>query len=44
MVFSGLYPVDSKDYEDLKVSLDRLKLNDSSLTYEPNTSLALFWI
>ena len=41
MVFSGLYPVDSKDYEDLKVSLDRLKLNDSSLTYEPNTSLAL---
>ena len=41
MVFSGLYPIDSKDYEDLKVSLDRLKLNDSSLTYEPNTSLAL---
>ena len=41
MVFSGLYPVSSKDYEDLKLSLDRLKLNDSSLFYEPNTSLAL---
>ena len=41
MVFSGLYPIDSKDYEDLKISLDRLKLNDSSLSYEPNTSIAL---
>ncbi len=41
MVFSGLYPVSTKDYEDLKLSLDRLKLNDSSLFYEPNTSLAL---
>ena len=41
MVFSGLYPIDSNDYEDLKVSLDRLKLNDSSLQYEANTSLAL---
>jgi GTP-binding protein LepA len=41
MVFSGLYPIESKDYEDLKVSLDRLKLNDSSLSYEPNTSIAL---
>ena len=41
MVFSGLYPVDSNDYEDLKVSLDRLKLNDSSLQYETNKSLAL---
>ena len=41
MVFSGLYPVDSKDYEDLKLSLDRLKLNDSSLYFEQNTSLAL---
>ena len=41
MVFSGLYPIDSKDYEDLKLSLDRLKLNDSSLHYESNTSLAL---
>ena len=41
MVFSGLYPIESNDYEDLKVSLDRLKLNDSSLQYEANTSLAL---
>jgi len=41
MVFSGMYPVESKDYENLKISLDRLKLNDSSLFYEPNTSTAL---
>ena len=41
MVFSGLYPIDSNDYEDLKISLDRLKLNDSSLQYEANKSLAL---
>ncbi len=41
MVFSGLYPVDSKDFEDLRVSLDKLQLNDSSLSYEPNTSAAL---
>ena len=41
MVFSGLYPVESKDFEELRVSLDKLKLNDSSLSYEPNTSLAL---
>ena len=41
MVFSGLYPIDSKDFEDLRLSLDKLKLNDSSLTYEANTSVAL---
>ncbi len=41
MVFSGLYPIDSEDYEDLRISLEKLKLNDSSLTYEPNTSTAL---
>ena len=41
MVFSGMYPIDSNDFEDLRLSLDRLKLNDSSLFYEPNTSLAL---
>ena len=41
MVFSGLYPVDSIDFEDLRLSLDKLKLNDSSLSFEPNTSTAL---
>ena len=41
MVFSGLYPIDSKDFEELRLSLDKLKLNDSSLSYEPNTSTAL---
>ena len=41
MVFSGMYPIESKDYENLRVSLERLKLNDSSLEFEPNTSLAL---
>ena len=41
MVFSGLYPIDSNDFEELRLSLDKLKLNDSSLSYEPNTSLAL---
>ena len=41
MVFSGLYPVDSQDYQDLRASLDKLKLNDSSLEFTPNTSHAL---
>ncbi len=41
MVFSGLYPVDSEDYEALKVALQKLCLNDSSLHYEPETSAAL---
>jgi GTP-binding protein LepA len=41
MVFSGLYPVDAEDYEDLKVALEKLKLNDSSFVYEPETSAAL---
>jgi GTP-binding protein LepA len=41
MVFCGLYPTDNDDYEDLKESLSRLKLNDSSITYEPETSEAL---
>ena len=41
MVFSGLYPVDSNYYEDLRTSLEKLQLNDSALTFEPNTSVAL---
>lgn len=41
MVFSGLYPVDNEDYGDLKEALEKLKLNDSSITFEPETSSAL---
>ena len=41
MVFSGLYPVDGDDYADLRDALEKLRLNDSSFTYEPETSLAL---
>ncbi|MCQ2789042.1 MAG: translation elongation factor 4 [bacterium] len=41
MVFSGLYPVDNDDYQDLKEALEKLKLNDSSITFEPETSSAL---
>lgn len=41
MVFAGLYPVEAEDYEDLKVALEKLKLNDSSFVYEPETSAAL---
>ena len=41
MVFSGLYPSDSDDYNQLRSSLDKLKLNDASLIYEPETSEAL---
>ncbi len=41
MVFSGIYPVDKDDYENLRSSIEKLTLNDSSLRYEPETSGAL---
>lgn len=41
MVFAGLYPVDSSQYEELRDALDKLRLNDASFFYEPETSAAL---
>lgn len=41
MVFAGIYPVETDQYEDLRASLEKLQLNDASLTYEPESSLAL---
>ncbi|MEE2682345.1 MAG: translation elongation factor 4 [Actinomycetota bacterium] len=41
MVFSGLYPIDGDDYPNLRDALEKLRLNDSSFTYEPETSTAL---
>ena len=45
MVFAGIYPIDSEDYEDLRTSIEKLQLNDASLTFEPESSAAPgFWI
>ncbi|WP_432705350.1 translation elongation factor 4 [Actinorhabdospora filicis] len=41
MVYSGLYPIDGSEYPDLREALDKLKLNDAALTYEPESSAAL---
>ena len=41
MVFTGLFPIDNKDYENLRDALDKLHVNDPSLTWEPETSVAL---
>jgi GTP-binding protein LepA len=41
MVYSGLYPIDGSDYPNLRDALDKLKLNDAALAYEPETSAAL---
>ncbi len=41
MVFAGIYPIENEDFEDLRDSLEKLKLNDASLVYEPETSIAL---
>lgn len=41
MVFAGIYPIENEDYEDLRDSLEKLQLNDASLVFEPETSIAL---
>ena len=41
MVFCGLYPIESKDYDQLKMALEKLRLNDAAFTFEPETSVAL---
>ena len=41
MVFAGIYPIDTADYEELRASIEKLQLNDASLTYTPESSMAL---
>ena len=41
MVFAGVYPIESEDFEDLRASLEKLQLNDASLTFQPESSVAL---
>ena len=41
MVFAGVYPIEAEDFEDLRSSLEKLQLNDASLTFEPESSVAL---
>ncbi|MCF8371819.1 MAG: translation elongation factor 4 [Bacteroidales bacterium] len=41
MVYAGIYPIDADDYEELRASMEKLQLNDASLTYEPESSAAL---
>ena len=41
MVFAGVYPIDTEDFEDLRSSIEKLQLNDASLTFEPESSVAL---
>ncbi|HEY5508305.1 MAG TPA: translation elongation factor 4 [Paludibacter sp.] len=41
MVFAGIYPIDTDDFEDLRASIEKLQLNDASLTFEPESSVAL---
>jgi GTP-binding protein LepA len=41
MVFAGIYPIDADDYEELRIAIEKLQLNDASLSFEPESSLAL---